>query len=58
MHRVVWFIALAVVIGVATGVVLHRVLLGMLVTGGIFLLGIVMLISRSEDDPDRAEPPL
>jgi hypothetical protein len=58
MHRVLGFIALAAVIGVATGVVLHRVLLGMLVSGGILLLGIVMLISRAEDDPDRAEPPL
>ena len=57
MPRVFGFIALAVVIGLATGVVLHRVLLGMLVSGGILLLGIVMLISRAEDDPDRAEPP-
>jgi hypothetical protein len=57
MARVLGFLALAVVIGVAAGVVLDRVLLGMLVSGGILLLGIVMLISRAEDDPDRVEPP-
>jgi hypothetical protein len=57
MPRVFGFVALAGVIGVATGVLLHRVLLGMLVSGGILLLGIVMLISRAEDDPDRVEPP-
>ena len=58
MPRVFGFIVLAGVIGVATGVVLDRVLLGMLVSGGILLLGIVMVISRAEDDPDRVEPPL
>ena len=58
MGRVVGFIVMAGVIGVTTGVVLHRVLLGMLVSAGILLLGIVMIISRAEDDPDRAEPPL
>jgi hypothetical protein len=47
MGRVMGFIALAVVIGVATGVALHRVLVGMLVGGGILLLGIVIVISRA-----------
>jgi hypothetical protein len=46
--RVVGFIVLALVIGLATNLVLDRVLIGMLVSGGILLLGIVMLISRAE----------
>jgi hypothetical protein len=37
MGRVMGFIALAVVIGVATGLVLHRVVVGMLVGGGVLL---------------------
>jgi hypothetical protein len=57
MGRVVGFIALALVIGLATNLVLDRILVGMLVSGGILLLGIVVLISRAEDDPDRTEPP-
>jgi hypothetical protein len=52
MGRVMGFIALAVVIGVATGLVLHRVVVGMLVGGGILLLGVGILISRA-DPPDR-----
>ncbi len=39
MGRVMGFIALAVVIGVATGLVLHRVVVGMLVGGGRPALG-------------------
>ena len=52
MGRVMGFIALAVVIGVATGLVLHRVVVGMLVGGGILLLGVGILISRA-DPPGR-----
>ena len=48
MGRVIGFIALCVVIGVATGVVLDRVMVGMLVGGGIFLLGLFVLISRAD----------
>ncbi len=47
MGRVMAFIALAVLIGVATGLVLHRVVVGMLVGGGVLLLGIFILISRA-----------
>jgi hypothetical protein len=49
MHRVMLFIAMAVLIGVATGVVLHRVVLGMLVGGGILILGLFIVISRAPD---------
>jgi hypothetical protein len=45
--RVMGFIALAVLIGVASGLVLHRVVVGMLVGAGILLLGILILISRA-----------
>jgi hypothetical protein len=48
MARVVGFIVLAFVIGLVTNLVLDRVLIGMFVTGGILLLGLVMLINRSE----------
>ena len=48
MGRVMGFIALAVVIGVATGLVLHRVVVGMLVGGGVLLLGLLILISRAD----------
>lgn len=48
MGRVMAFIALAVLIGVATGLVLDRVVVGMLVGGGIFLLGLFILISRAD----------
>ena len=41
------FIALALLIGVATGLALHRVLVGMLVGGAILILGIVILINRA-----------
>jgi hypothetical protein len=47
MSRVMAFIALAVVIGVATGLLLERVVVGMLVGGGILLLGVAVLISRA-----------
>ena len=47
MGRVMAFIALAVLIGVATGLVLHRVVVGMLVGGGVLLLGVFILISRA-----------
>jgi hypothetical protein len=48
MGRVMGFIALAVVIGVATGLVLHRVVVGMLVGAGVLLLGLLILISRTD----------
>ena len=41
------FIALAALIGVATGVLLERVILGMLVVGGVLLLGLFVLVSRA-----------
>ena len=53
MGRVMWFIALAVLIGVVTGLVLHRVLVGMLVGGGVLILGIAIVISRAgPPDPE------
>ncbi len=52
MGRVMGFIALAIVIGVATGLVLHRVLVGMLVGGGVLLLGLLIVINRA-DRPGR-----
>jgi hypothetical protein len=45
--RVMGFIALAVVIGVATGLVLHRVVVGMLVGGGVLILGLLIIINRA-----------
>ena len=51
MGRVMAFIGMAVLIGVATGLVLHRVVVGMLVGAGVLVLGILLLISRA-DSPD------
>ena len=48
MGRVMGFIALCVVIGVATGLVLDRVIVGMLVGAGLFLVGLFILISRAD----------
>ena len=45
--RVIGFIGLAVVIGVASGLLFHRVVLGMLVGAGVLLLGILVLITRA-----------
>ena len=42
------FLTLAIVIGVTTGLVLHRVLVGMLVGGGIVLLGLFLLMKRAD----------
>ena len=54
MGRVMGFIALAVLIGVATGLVLHRVLFGMLVGGGLLILGLLLLINRAgSPGPER-----
>jgi hypothetical protein len=51
--RVMGFLALAALIGVATGLVLHRVVVGVLVGAGVLLLGIVILISRANPpDPE------
>jgi hypothetical protein len=47
MGRVMGFIALCVLIGVATGLVLDRVIVGMLVGAGIFLLALFIFISRA-----------
>ena len=52
MGRVMGFITLAALIGVVTGLVLHRVVVGMLVAGGVLLLGLFILISRA-DRPRR-----
>ncbi|HEV8457415.1 MAG TPA: hypothetical protein VGR44_03885 [Methylomirabilota bacterium] len=51
MGRVTGFIALAALIGVASGLLLHRVVVGMLVGAGILLLGLFILIGRG-DSPD------
>jgi hypothetical protein len=48
MGRVMGFIALAVLIGVASGLLLHRVVVGMLVGAGVLLLGLLILISRAD----------
>jgi hypothetical protein len=54
MGRVMAFIALAVLIGVATGLVLHRVLVGMLVGGGVLILGLLIVINRADSPgPER-----
>jgi hypothetical protein len=54
MGRVMAFIALAFVIGVATGLVLHRVLVGMLVGGGVLILGLLYVINRAASPgPER-----
>jgi multisubunit Na+/H+ antiporter MnhC subunit len=45
--RVVGFIVLAGLVGVATGLVLHRVILGVLISAGILLLGLFALIVRA-----------
>ena len=47
MGRVMAFFTLAIVIGVVTALVLDRILVGMLVGGGVLILGIVILISRA-----------
>ena len=47
MGRVMGFFTLAIVIGVVTALALDRILVGMLVGGGVLILGIVILISRS-----------
>jgi hypothetical protein len=51
MGRVMGFIALAVLIGIATGLVLHRVVVGMLVGAGVLLLGILIAIGRADPAP-------
>jgi len=48
MGRVMGFIALCIVVGVATGLVLDRVIVGMLVGAGLFLVGLFILISRAD----------
>ena len=54
MGRVMGFIALAVLIGVATGLVLHRVVVGMLVGGGVLILGLFIVINRAgSQGPER-----
>ena len=45
--RVMGFIALAALIGVATGLVLQRVIVGMLVGAGVLILGLLILINRA-----------
>jgi hypothetical protein len=48
MGRVMWFIALALLIGVATGLALQRVIVGVLVGAGILMLGLLILIGRAD----------
>jgi NADH:ubiquinone oxidoreductase subunit 3 (subunit A) len=52
--RVMAYIAFAAVIGIATGLVLHRVIVGVLVGAGVLLLGLVILINRA--GPSGTEP--
>ena len=53
MGRALWWIALSVVIGVGTGLILHRVILGMFVGAGVLLLGILIAINRADPvDPE------
>ena len=54
MGRVTGFIAMAVVIGVATGLVLDRVVVVTLVGGGVFLLG----VTSHPHQPSRSGRPL
>jgi hypothetical protein len=49
MGRVMGFLALAAVIGIVTGLALHRVIVGMLVGAGVLLLGAFLLIGRADD---------
>jgi hypothetical protein len=51
--RVVGFIVLVGVIGVAVGLLSHRILIGVLVAAGVLVLGLLMLINRA--DPPAAE---
>ena len=46
--RVMGFIALAALVGVASGLLLRRILLGVLVGAGVLLLGLFILISRAD----------
>jgi hypothetical protein len=41
------YIALCAVIGIAVGLVLERVIIGMFVGAGLLLLGLLILIARS-----------
>jgi hypothetical protein len=51
--RFVGFMALAVVLGVATGLLLERVLVGVLVGAGVVFVGLFILLSRAEPvDPE------
>ena len=46
--RVMGFMALAVVLGVATGLVLERVIVGVLVGAGVVLLGLFILLAQAD----------
>jgi hypothetical protein len=50
------FIALAAVIGVATGLILERVIVGMLVGAGVLLVGLIILINRAGSGGFEPEP--
>jgi hypothetical protein len=52
--RVVAFIVLTGMIGAAIGLALQRVVVGVLVTAGILLLGLLMLVNRA--DSPGSEP--
>ena len=54
--RVVAFIVFAGLMGVATGLVLQRVIVGVLVGAGLLVLGLVILISRSGPLEREPEP--
>jgi hypothetical protein len=48
MGRVIWFIALAALLGVISGLLLHRVVVGMLVGAGVLILGLLIVITRAD----------
>ena len=53
MWRVMAYIAMAALVGIATGLLLHRVIVGMLVGAAILILGIFILIGRAGSvDPE------
>jgi NADH:ubiquinone oxidoreductase subunit K len=51
MGRVMGYIGLTILVCVALGLILHRVLIPMLIGAGLLLLGIFIAVSRA-DSPD------